>query len=92
MKKKLLNLVVVALLSGWLAATASARAISTAGAFPPESRIGDVNLDGANDFLDITPFIAALSGNVFIAEADCNEDGVVDFFDISPFIAILSRQ
>ena len=54
--------------------------------------LGDVNLDGAVDFLDISPFIMALSMGEFQDEADCNEDGMVDFLDISPFIAILSGQ
>ena len=52
--------------------------------------LGDVNLDGTVDFLDISPFIAVLSGGIDQAEADCNEDGVVNFLDISPFISILS--
>ena len=52
--------------------------------------LGDVNLDGTVDFLDISPFIAVLSGGIDQAEADCNEDGEVNFLDISPFISILS--
>ena len=52
--------------------------------------LGDVNLDGVVDFLDIGPFITVLSGNGFQAEADCDENGVVDFLDIAAFIAILS--
>jgi hypothetical protein len=51
---------------------------------------GDVNLDGAVNFLDISPFIAVLSSGGLQAEADCNESGAVDFLDISPFIATLS--
>ena len=52
--------------------------------------LGDVNLSGTVDFLDITPFIGVLSGGTFQAEADCNESGGVDFLDITPFIGILS--
>ena len=52
--------------------------------------LGDVNLDGTVNFLDISPFIAVLSGGIDQAEADCNEDGEVNFLDISPFISILS--
>ena len=52
--------------------------------------LGDVNLDGLVDFLDISPFIAILSAGSFQFEADCDENGVVSFTDISPFIAILS--
>jgi hypothetical protein len=58
----------------------------------PSSLLGDVNLDGTVNFLDISPFIAVLSSGMFQAEADCNESGGVDFLDISPFIAILSGQ
>jgi hypothetical protein len=52
--------------------------------------LGDVNLDGVVDFLDISPFISVLSSGTFQAEADCDQSGMVDFLDISPFIAILS--
>ena len=54
---------------------------------------GDVNLDGVVNFLDISPFIIALTmGNMgeFQAQADCNDDGAVDFLDISPFIIALT--
>ena len=51
---------------------------------------GDVNLDGATDFLDIAPFISVLSTSDFQAEADTNLDTNVDFLDISPFIGLLS--
>ena len=50
---------------------------------------GDVDLNGAVDFLDIVPFIAILSADEYQAEADVNEDGAVTFFDIVPFIEIL---
>jgi hypothetical protein len=52
--------------------------------------LGDVDLSGTVDFLDISPFISVLSGGGFQAEADCDQSGTVDFLDISPFIAILS--
>ena len=54
--------------------------------------LGDVNLDGDVNFLDISPFIGVLSSQGFQAEADCDENGVVNFLDISPFIQILSGQ
>ena len=54
--------------------------------------LGDVNLDGVVDFLDISPFIVLLSTQAFQLEADINEDGTVDFLDISPFIVILSTS
>ena len=49
--------------------------------------LGDVNMDGTVDFLDIAPFIAVLSmPDGFQTEADTNQDGMVDFLDIAPFI------
>jgi hypothetical protein len=54
--------------------------------------LGDVNLDGFVDFLDISPFITVLSTGGSQAEADIDESGTVDFLDITPFIAILSGQ
>ena len=52
--------------------------------------LGDVNLDGVVNFLDIQPFIERLTGLTFQFEADINRDGVVSFFDIQLFIDILS--
>ena len=56
------------------------------------SRLGDVNMDGSVDFLDISPFVSVLSLGRFQAEADCDQSGAVNFLDISPFVAILSGQ
>ena len=52
--------------------------------------VGDVNMDGNVDLLDVAPFVAALSGGGFICEADINEDGFVDLLDVAPFVALLS--
>jgi len=52
--------------------------------------LGDVNLDGVVDFLDISPFITLLTTGEFQFEADINLDDEVDFLDISPFITLLS--
>ena len=55
-----------------------------------EILLGDANLDGFVNFLDISPFISILSGGTgFLAEADINQDGTVNFLDIAPFIGIL---
>lgn len=56
----------------------------------PPFLLGDVNLDGNVDFLDISPFISILSASGFQDEADLDRNGVVDFLDISPFIGLLS--
>ena len=52
--------------------------------------LGDVDLNGVVNFLDIAPFIGVLSTVEFQAEADTNQSGEVNFLDISPFIAILA--
>jgi len=57
---------------------------------PPICLLGDVDLNGNVDFLDIVPFIGLLSGGMFQCEADCDESGEVNFLDIAPFITILS--
>ena len=57
---------------------------------PDDVLLGDVNLDGVVNFLDISPFIGVLSNQGTQAEADLNQDGAVNFLDISPFILALS--
>ena len=52
--------------------------------------LGDVNLDGIVDTLDIQPFVDLLAGGGFQAEADIDENGVVDTLDIQPFVDIVS--
>ena len=54
--------------------------------------LGDVDLNGSVEFLDINPFIDVLSSNGFQCEADIDEDGMVTFLDIQPFITILANQ
>ena len=71
--------------SSWIAAT------PTPGVFESPFLLGDANLDGAVDFLDISPFIGVLSSGTFLAQADIDGNGVVNFSDISPFINLLSQ-
>ena len=52
--------------------------------------LGDVNLDGIVNFLDIAPFISRLSTSDFQFEADIDGNGTVNFLDIAPFIGILA--
>ena len=53
---------------------------------------GDLNNDGAVTFLDISPFVPALSSlNPYNPQADMNGDGIVSFLDIGLFIDRLSR-
>ena len=52
--------------------------------------LGDVNLDGVVNLLDVDPFIDRLTNGTFQAEADVNEDGVVNLLDVDPFIDLLA--
>ena len=54
--------------------------------------LGDCNLDGVLDFLDLPPFIAVLTTGEFLAQADIDQSGNVTFLDIPPFIAMLSNN
>ncbi len=54
--------------------------------------LGDVDLNGAVEFLDVFPFIDVLTAGRYQIEADCDESGSVNFSDISPFITILGSQ
>lgn len=60
----------------------------------PEIILGDCNIDGEVNFLDIAPFIenGLLASSTYLAQADCNEDGEVTFLDIAALIAILSEN
>ena len=55
------------------------------------SLLGDINLDNAVNFDDISPFIVLLSTGTFQPEADMDQNGSVDFSDISAFITVLSN-
>ena len=52
--------------------------------------LGDVNLNGVVNFLDISPFVSTLLDGVFLDQADINRDGVLSFLDISPFATLLA--
>ena len=52
--------------------------------------LGDVNLDGTVDLLDVAPFIDLLGSNGFLLGADINQDGQVNLLDVSGFIDLLS--
>ena len=61
--------------------------------------LGDMNGDGAVDFLDIDPFVTALLDEPAfssdfprvdpVASGDANGDGALDFADIDPFVDLL---
>ena len=52
--------------------------------------LGDANLDGSVNFLDISPFVSLLTSNTFLDEADIDRNGVVNFLDIGPFVEVIS--
>ena len=52
--------------------------------------LGDVNLDGAVDLLDVSPFIDAIINGELQCEADVNLDGAVDLLDVQPFVNLLA--
>ena len=57
----------------------------------PDVLLGDVNMDGEVNLLDVGPFVAALTAGTFILEADTNQDGNVDLLDVGPFVDILTN-
>ena len=55
----------------------------------PQPIVGDVNLDGSVDLLDVVPFVQILSSGGFQFEADIDGNGVVDLLDVNPFVQLL---
>lgn len=53
--------------------------------------LGDVNLDGAVNLLDIEPFVELLNSGGFQPEADTNQDGGVNLLDVESFVNLLSN-
>ncbi len=56
----------------------------------PDVLLGDVNLDGLVNLLDVQPFISVLGAGQYQAEADNNQDGVVNLLDVDSFIELIS--
>lgn len=52
--------------------------------------LGDVNLDGAVNLADVSPFVDILSNMGFQDEADINQDGEVNLLDVAPFVDLLT--
>lgn len=57
----------------------------------PAILLGDVNMDGIVNLLDVAPFVAAITTGTFVAEADINQDGNVDLLDVAPMVDILTN-
>ncbi len=52
--------------------------------------LGDTNLDGSIDLLDVSPFVDVLSAGSYQAEADIDCNGEVNLLDVAPFIDLLT--
>jgi len=50
-------------------------------------QLGDVNLDGQVDGLDVDPFVDVLLDSSYQVEADMNQDHLVNGLDVDPFVA-----
>ena len=73
-----------------LTATIDIGAIEFQGSVP-SVLLGDVNLDGVVDLLDVSQFIDRIAQGDFQAEADTNQDNAVNLLDVASFIEILSQ-
>ena len=52
--------------------------------------LGDVNLDGLVNLLDVAPFVDAISSGEYDIFADTNFDGSVNLLDVQPFVDLLA--
>ena len=50
--------------------------------------LGDTNLDGVVNVLDIEPFRFLIRSRTFLDQADFNRDGIVNYLDAASFIAV----
>ncbi len=51
--------------------------------------LGDVDLNGTVNLLDVAPFVERLTSGQFQVEADVNQDGTLNLLDIDPFVILL---
>jgi hypothetical protein len=49
--------------------------------------LGDVNLDGEVNGLDVDPFVVLVTDGTYQTEGDMNGDGAVNGLDVDPFVA-----
>jgi len=54
--------------------------------------LGDINMDGVVDLLDVAPFVDLIISGKFLDKADINMDGVVGLLDVAPFVDLLTGQ
>ena len=53
--------------------------------------LGDVNLDGDVNLLDVEPFVDVLLSGIYQQEADINLDYSVNLLDVEPFVDLLTN-
>ena len=58
--------------------------------FSGDVLIGDINMDGDVNLLDVAPFVDLISTGTFQAEADINDDGDVNLLDVAGFVELLA--
>lgn len=52
--------------------------------------IGDVNMDGSINLLDVAPFVDLIASGMFQCEADTNQDRLLNLLDVAGFVEILA--
>ena len=57
-----------------------------------ETKLGDVNLDGEVNLIDITPLVNLLLSGGYRLQADANADGALNLLDVGPFVRILTNS
>ena len=57
---------------------------------PPPVLLGDVNMDGTVDLLDVGPFVDSLNTGQYLREADMNMDCQLNLLDVSLFVDALA--
>ena len=54
--------------------------------------LGDINLDGDVNLLDVQPFVDLLQSGEFQIEGDFTGDGVVNLLDVNGFVQLLTNE
>lgn len=57
---------------------------------PTSTLLGDINLDGVVNLLDVGPFVTLITNGGFQIEADINQDGFVNLLDVSGFVDVIA--
>ena len=52
--------------------------------------LGDTNLDGDINLVDVQPFVDQLTSSGYQDDADINQDGLLDLLNVGPFVDLLN--